>query len=116
MKLTILLQYIEIFAYKSVNRTMYWLCYFMIFVNFVLYFISVVLEIFVCRGVHTPWEGIDNGYSCPFNILMLNVVVNAFNSVSNITILILPQVSIWNLQLELGKKIGISILFLMGLL
>lgn len=116
MKLTILLQYIEIFAYKSVNRTMFWLCYFMIFINFVLYFLSVVLEIIVCRGVHTPWDGMDEGNTCPFDIKQLNVVVNIFNSASNIAILILPQVSIWKLQLALPKKIGISVLFLMGLL
>ncbi|CRG86024.1 hypothetical protein PISL3812_03027 [Talaromyces islandicus] len=115
MKLTILLQYIEIFAYRSVNRKMFWLCSFMIFANFVLYFTSVVLEIFVCRGSHTPWFSLSGHDSCPLNILQLSVAVNAFNSLSNIAILILPQMSIWNLQLAREKKIGISILFFMGL-
>lgn len=114
MKITILLQYIEIFAYRSLNRKMFWLCCFMMFANFVLYSTSVILEIFVCRGEHRPWSAVSNGHFCPINIILLNVVVNSFNSLSNITILILPQVTIWKLHLAKEKKLGISILFLMG--
>jgi hypothetical protein len=95
---------------------MFWLCNFMIFANFVLYLTSVVLEIFVCGGSHTPWVSLSGNGSCPINILQLNVVINAFNSLSNIAILVLPQMSIWQLRLAKEKKIGISILFFMGLL
>ncbi|KAH8435317.1 uncharacterized protein LDX57_012947 [Aspergillus melleus] len=114
IKLAILLQFIEIFVPIRRTGTFYWICLILIIVNFVFYFISFFLEVFSCNPVkkyHKPWvEGTCMRYH------VLNVVASSVNAVSDIIILVLPQVRIWNLQMPLSRRIAVSAVFLVGVM
>lgn len=50
------------------------------------------------------------------DVIMIYVVESVINAVSDVSILILPQFVIWNLQISMKRKIGISGMFLPGVL
>ena len=114
IKLAILLQFIEIFVPIRRTGTFYWTCLILIIVNFLFYFISFFLEVFSCSPVkkyHMPWiEGTCMNYN------VLNVAASSVNAASDIIILILPQVRIWNLQMPLSRRIAVSAVFLIGVM
>ena len=109
-----MLQFIEIFVPIRRTGTFYWICLILIIVNFVFYFISFFLEVFSCNPVekyHKPWV---KGTCMNYNVL--NVVASSVNAVSDIIILVLPQVRIWNLQMPLSRRIAVSAVFLVGVM
>lgn len=50
------------------------------------------------------------------NIPIINIVTASFNSASNLSMLVVPQNIIWNLQMSFRKKVGVSAIFLAGVL
>lgn len=50
------------------------------------------------------------------NYTVLNVVASSVNAASDIIILVLPQVRIWNLQMPLSRRIAVSAVFLVGVM
>ena len=113
IKLSILLQYIQIFAPLNSRNAMFWTSQALIGTNFIFYFISTFLEIFSCTPIAKAWDPLISNGHC-INILALNVAASSINSLSDLTILVLPQVSIWKLQMALKRKIQISGIFLIG--
>lgn len=63
-----------------------------------------------CRPLSTNW-GVPTQCRPTFRA---GVIFAVFNSVSDVAILILPQPMIWQLQLPISKKIGLSLVFLFG--
>jgi hypothetical protein len=87
----------------------------MIWLDFVFYAACFFLEIFSCHPIAAAWDPLIPNARC-LNVETLNTASAAVNSVSDIVILLLPQPIIWNLQMSLRKKIGISATFSTGLL
>ena len=115
VKLSILLQYLQIFVPLKQRNALYWIAHTLIWTNLVFYLISAFLEVFGCKPISKAWDPlITNGYC--INILAVNVAASSINSLSDIAILVLPQVSIWRLQMALRRKVQISALFLIGVL
>lgn len=116
IKLSILLQYLEIFAAKT-RGIFFWTCHALIWLNFAVYVISTFMEIFPCSPLSKSWDPLlaHSGH-CAINVLVLNVVAAAANSLSDIIILILPQPVIWNLQMHFKKRLAVSAVFSIGLL
>ena len=50
--------------------------------------------------------GVENNY----------IAVGVWNVISDFSILILPMVAIWNLQMQNARKIGVAAVFATGLL
>lgn len=78
--------------------------------NFLLYTICAFIEIFPCNSVQNyrkPWL---QGGRC-LDVKALNVAAASFHTASDISILIVPQKVIWNLQLSLKKNLGYSTIF-----
>ncbi|KAL8786451.1 MAG: hypothetical protein Q9213_002767 [Squamulea squamosa] len=114
VKWSILLQYLQIFVPLKKKSTMYLASHALIWTNFVFYFVSTFVEIFACSPVRKAWDPLIPEGHC-INILALNVAASTINSTSDIGILILPQVSIWRLQMSRKRKIQISGIFLVGI-
>ena len=115
IKLSILLQYLDIFRPTKKTSFMYWGPHSLIWINLALYTISSFLEIFPCNPIAKFWDlSITNG-SC-IDYLALNIVTSSINSVSDLCILALPQVTIWRLQISIHKKVAISAVFSIGIL
>lgn len=111
IKIAILLQYLRIF---SIGRDkLFWVYHTLIWLHILFYLICAFLEIFSCNPVEKYWKPWIKEGRC-LDVKAINIVAASFNSVSDISILIMPQKLIWNLQMSLKKKIGISMVFLTG--
>lgn len=51
-----------------------------------------------------------------FEILDITIAMAGFSSALDFSLLIVPQKVIWNLQMSFKRKIGVSAIFLVGLL
>lgn len=111
IKIAILLQYLRIF---SIGRDkLFWFYHIFIWLHIFFYLICAFLEIFACNPVEKFWKPWIKEGRC-LDVKAINIIAAAFNSVSDITILIMPQKLIWNLQMSFKKKIGSSMIFLTG--
>lgn len=71
--------------------------------------LTVSLE---CQPYSTNW-GVP--YACQYKAaasLSLNILI----ATTDLFLIILPQPSIWRLKLKLGRRLGLSLIFMMGLL
>ncbi|KAM0803469.1 hypothetical protein BDR22DRAFT_970763 [Usnea florida] len=114
VKLSILLQYLQIFVPLKSRNALYWTSHALIWTNFVFYLISVCLVLFGCKPIAKAWNPLITNGHC-IDTLATDTAAGAINSLSDIVILVLPQVSIWRLQMALRRKIQISALFFIGL-
>ena len=115
IKLSILLQYVEIFVPGQTKTGTYWACHAIIWLNFIYYTISLFLEIFPCSPIAKAWDPLIVEGAC-LNTRVINMASAGINAVSDIVILVLPQVVIWRLQMSFSKKVGVSAVFFVGVL
>lgn len=66
----------------------------------------------MCNPMHKSWKPWTKGRCMDFKAV--NVISGTMDSVSDISILIVPQKVIWNLSLSNEKKMGASAIFLIG--
>ena len=122
LKVSILLQYIEIFVPLKTSNDIFWACHSIIWANLVFYTTVFFLQIFGCRPVERIWNpyvhaaSCINGGSILDSAASLYTASRAINAASDIIILVLPQLVIRKLQMSSQKKIGISVVFLFGVL
>lgn len=114
LKLSILLQYLRTFVPLKTRNAMYWACHILLWLNFVFYLVSFFLTIFICTPIRKSWVLWIEGRCLDFNMLLITTGV--INTVSDLSILVLPQHVIWNLQISTKRKIRISAVFLPGVL
>lgn len=115
IKLSILLQYLRIFVPTRRSDFMFWGCHVVIWINFLFYVAITFTGIFLCHPREKYWNVLISTGHCA-NPYIANIVVAAMNSFSDFVILLLPQGVIWKLQMPLKRKIGVSAIFLTGLL
>ncbi|KAK4112254.1 hypothetical protein N656DRAFT_681748, partial [Canariomyces notabilis] len=113
IKLSILLQYMQIFMPVREPVAMWWTCVFLIGANFIFYLVSTFLEIFACQPIEKAWDPLVTEGRC-IDILRLNVIASSVNTVSDVTILVLPQLIIWRLNTSWRVRSGISLIFLIA--
>ncbi|KAI1103638.1 hypothetical protein F4804DRAFT_352796 [Jackrogersella minutella] len=114
IKLSILIQYIQVFMPTREPKTMYWTTIFIIAANFIHYLASTFLEIFSCSPISKAWDPLITRGHC-IDILVLNTASSGINTASDFIILILPQLIIWQLNISLKNKTMISIIFLVAI-
>lgn len=115
VKFSILLQYLSIFSPMGLRNLMWWSCWGLSVILFVFYMIVTWVEIFLCNPrdkFWTPW--LTTGHCMDAN--SANIAAGIVNSVADLLIILLPQRSIWRLNLHHSKKIRISAIFLLALL
>ena len=89
---------------------MWWSCWIVFWFN-LLYCIALVCTVLLqCVGkVEVP------GQTC-INTYMLVIGASIINVVTDIAMLIIPLVAVWNLHMQTKKKIGLTLVFLVGTL
>ena len=112
-KLSILLQLINIFS-PARNGITYYLCHFMLWFNLIFYTAIMFAAIFVCSPRHKFWEPMVPG-TC-VNIDTVNIITSVINACSDLVLLLLPIVCVWQLQMSMRKKMGVSAVFATALL
>ncbi|KAL8729343.1 MAG: hypothetical protein Q9181_005041 [Wetmoreana brouardii] len=114
VKWSILLQYLQIFVPVRKTTTMYLVSHALIWTNFIFYSVCTFVVIFPCSPIRKAWDPLASEGRC-INMMALNVAASTINSASDIGILILPQISIWRLQMSLKRKVQVSGIFLVGI-
>jgi hypothetical protein len=111
--LSLLLLYLKIFV---VNRksTTYILIQIVLWLNLLFYIAMTLSVIFSCSPVHKFWDRLVPG-KC-INAYPHITTSAAFNVASNFATVFLPVRAVWKLQMPLKRKIGVSTVFMGGLL
>ena len=112
VKCSILCLYLRIFG---VDRKFRMICYgMMAFV--VAWGVAVILvTIFQCKPVEAGWDKTIAGKQC-FNLGHFVIGSNVPNIIADAAIIALPIPRIWELQLSLGRKVGLVAIFLLAAL
>lgn len=112
-KLALLLQIKRIFAGPQRNFT-YWAVWVLITANFATYLALFIALIFACWPREAIWNPFVKG-KC-INTCATMIASSVINIISDFTILILPLLSIWSLQMPLTRKMGVAVIFATGAL
>ncbi|KAI0151573.1 hypothetical protein GGR57DRAFT_503845 [Xylariaceae sp. FL1272] len=108
LKIAVLLDWRRIFAPPGGGRNyLWWILQILIWANAVFYFIGTIIEALQCPPTQK---------NCPINASHYNLASGIINVISDLTILIAPHWVIWSLKLSAARKIGVSILFAIGIL
>lgn len=89
-------------------------CYSILVVNSLFYSSGVIASALSCRPYVRIWDRRVPG-TC-INTMILDMASSAFNVISDVAILALPQNIIWRLQMTTRRKIGLSLIFAIGLM
>ncbi|KAF2877772.1 hypothetical protein BDV95DRAFT_588804 [Massariosphaeria phaeospora] len=113
LKAAILLDWIRIFVPHGQRNAMFWISHAMIWSNVLFYGVGTLVELFQCTPREKIWNPLVEG-SCPINMKSHNIASGVINLVSDLIIIGLPQQMIWKMQISRPTKIGISLLFAIG--
>ncbi|KAI1452812.1 hypothetical protein F4805DRAFT_445932 [Annulohypoxylon moriforme] len=115
LKVGILLDWVRIFCPVGTRNFMFWLSHFLIWANIAFYGIGTLVELFQCTPREKIWNPLYEGGSCPINMHAHNFASGMFNIISDLVILAVPQSVIWKIQMTPSKRIGVSLLFTIGI-
>lgn len=111
MKTSFLLFYLQIFPLPSFRRVV-WAC---ITVNLLATFACCIAAIFVCSPISSAWTRWDGEHEAKcINNSNLVYTHAGMGIVMDLIALALPISQIWRLQMNIRKKIGVSLMFGVG--
>ncbi|THV53998.1 hypothetical protein BGAL_0037g00420 [Botrytis galanthina] len=113
-KTAILIEWVQIFSPHRVHAFFYWASYLMILLNVLLYVSSIISSAITCLPHESIWQPWVKG-KC-IDRKALGVFTAIFNVIMDLLILLLPQRIIWTLRMTMARKIGISLVFSVGIL
>ncbi|RYO83188.1 hypothetical protein DL762_006233 [Monosporascus cannonballus] len=113
-KAAILLEWTRIFVPRDTRGAFYWICHALLWINVAFYVTMLISGSLSCTPFERLWDPTVPG-TCR-NRKAYDVATASFSLVSDIFILLLPQRVIWKLRLRREKKIGIAVIFAVGVL
>ncbi|KAI1264506.1 hypothetical protein F5Y18DRAFT_436892 [Xylariaceae sp. FL1019] len=113
-KTAILLEWMRIFVPDHTRNYFFYICCFLIALNLGVYTAGTIATNFACLPREKLWHRWVEGHCIDRHRLDTNSA--SFNLAIDLFILLLPQRIIWTLQMTKKKKIGVSIIFSVGLL
>ena len=110
-KVSILLFYLQIFRIKMWFRHSCWAL-----ITFVICYLSAIffVYLFYCKPEAATWNYTLGG-KC-VDGWSVDIATGALNIVTDLIILLIPLPILWDLQLSFQRKLGISLVFLVGVL
>ncbi|KAI0096132.1 hypothetical protein GGR51DRAFT_567477 [Nemania sp. FL0031] len=114
-KAAILTEWSRIFVPRGNRCGFYWACKILLAVLFLSQAAFIVTENLSCMPHRKIWDKtVQDGYCISEDLFHIPAVY--LNVVCILLILILPQKTIWELKITIKKRIGISLIFLVGIL
>ncbi|KAJ2989205.1 hypothetical protein NUW58_g3589 [Xylaria curta] len=113
-KTAIILEWIRIFVPRATRGRFFWLCQALLWVNLLFYTSMFVVGNTSCKPYAKLWDHTLPGTCANYNAFVF-VSTAAYNFVSDLLILLLPQRIIWRLQLPTTKKVGLAVVFAIGI-
>jgi hypothetical protein len=114
LKPAILIEWMRIFVPIRTRNLFFWVSWILIAVDMMLYACAVLTTFAACQPIQKLWYFWLNG-TC-INRKTRDIINAAFNLALDAFILLLPQSVIWKLQMSARRRVGISIVFSVGLL
>ncbi|KZM19257.1 hypothetical protein ST47_g9640 [Ascochyta rabiei] len=116
VKMAILMQYLRLFApSRSGNKFMWYGAWATIAATFVVYTFFTFWTMFYCKPRRMIWDKLTPGGKChDVNNIILSQ--GAFNMASDVVVLFLPTLSLWQLNVPFARKMFITLLFATGLI
>ncbi|KAF3031147.1 hypothetical protein E8E11_000247 [Didymella keratinophila] len=116
VKMAILMQYLRLFApSRSGNKFMWYGAWGTIVATFIVYTFFTFWTMFYCRPRRMIWDKLTPGGKC-YDVNDIILSQGAFNMASDVVILFLPTLSLWQLNVPLARKMFITLLFATGLI
>ena len=112
-KLSILLLYLRVFAPSKKGWT-YIIIHLLLWFNAAFYLADTIVEIAACIPRERIWNPDVPGRCVNIDVLILATAI--INSISDVSLLLLPIFAVWRLHLRTSQKLGISAIFMAGLL
>ncbi|KAF2020919.1 hypothetical protein BU24DRAFT_10992 [Aaosphaeria arxii CBS 175.79] len=114
LKAAILLEWTRLFAPYGISPWFSRTCYTLLVFNILFFSTCIIVSASSCRPYKGTWDrAIPKTCTKTF---ILDMASSCVNVVLDIAVLVLPQNLIWRLQMTLRRKIGIAIIFGIGLL
>lgn len=111
MKFGILLFYVRLFGSDRQFRRSVWI----VGVIILLWAIHIILETFlICRPLSMNWDSTVKGTCGDRNAMF--VVAGATNMITDLMVMTLPIPTIWRLHMPTARKLGIVVIFSLGIL
>ncbi|KAM7223128.1 hypothetical protein V8F06_001684 [Rhypophila decipiens] len=119
VKTAILLEWLRIFLPhgKAANKTLYYLLHAVLWANLLFYVAMIIVQNIACTPYEFTWNRTIPGGSCKrVNTNLTDLSSAIINLVVDVCILVIPQHVIWRLMMSQQKKLGVAVLFVIGLL
>jgi hypothetical protein len=114
IKVAIVMEWMRIFC-PHVRNYFYWTCQVIMWLNIVYYTCAMIIEAAQCIPQEKIWDPTVLEGSC-LDTKKAVLTTASVNVVSDLVIFLAPQRVIWSLQLTTRKKIGVAVVFSVGLL
>lgn len=114
LKAAILLQFIRLLVPGGTRNPFFWMTHMTLCFHVMFYVAGILVEIFQCHPMERAWNIFIEG-TC-IDVDAMHTSAGAVNLVSDLIIFVLPQRIIWGLQMSLKKKMGVSVIFAVGIL
>ncbi|KAF2625595.1 hypothetical protein BU25DRAFT_473707 [Macroventuria anomochaeta] len=115
VKMAILMQYLRLFApSRSSNKFMWYGAWATIVATFIVYTFFTFWTMFYCKPRRMIWDKLTPGGKC-YDVNDIILSQGVFNMASDVVILFLPTLSLWQLNVPLARKMFITLLFATGL-
>ncbi|KAK8035120.1 hypothetical protein PG993_010115 [Apiospora rasikravindrae] len=112
-KAAVLVEWVHIFV-PSGRNLFFWISYAVICMNGMLYVAAIIATWFTCIPQSKAWRDWEPGHC--FERKKMDETVIVFNLCFDLTILLLPQRVIWKLNTTQRHKLGVALVFSVGLL
>ncbi|KAI1098669.1 hypothetical protein F4804DRAFT_115729 [Jackrogersella minutella] len=114
IKAAIIIEWTFIFVPQHTRNAFYWICKTLLCFNTLFYIAMIIFPNVACHPHDKLWNPLLPG-KCT-NTSVSSILVSAVNFATDVVLLILPQKVIWGLQMSTKRKIGVSLIFLIGIL
>ncbi|KAI3326186.1 hypothetical protein HD806DRAFT_532838 [Xylariaceae sp. AK1471] len=114
LKSAILLEWVRLFVPGKTRNAFYWTCHAVAVLNALYYTANIIVENVSCTPKAYWWDKSLTGHCLNGTVLALTSAT--VNLAFDIIVLILPQRVIWTLNMSTSRRLGVSVIFVIGLL
>lgn len=114
IKSAVILEWLRIFAPTRERNFFWWASHIILWINIIFYSFVLIAVNLSCLPHRRIWDRTVPG-RC-IDIVNLELTTAVVNLTLDLITLLIPQKVIWKLQMSRQKKIGVSVVFAVGLL
>jgi hypothetical protein len=114
VKAAILREWVRLFVPTGTRGAFFWACHAILWFNVLFYSAILIAADLACTPFAKIWDKTLDGVC--LDEKSVEVMSATVNLISDVLILVLPQPIIWKLNMSTQRKIGISIVFTIGIL